>query len=249
MSSHSRRAPAPSRRALPLVLTLLLIASAAANLVLAVRLFREDRAPAPPPEPTPELKPYAALGSFLAENNHIADLHWSPGQFDAFVHGVRSTYEGGGYPLDEDARALRDDINRRVQTMIEAERPDPVEDYFRMLREKEGVKKTASGLHYRITNEGTGRAPTMKDTVVVSWAARLPDGTSLDQLSQARERVRVSDLQPGLAEGVQLLTPGGKALIYVPPKLSFGDGPWPKGIPEGAPIAFFLELHEVVPAE
>lgn len=56
----------------------------------------------------------------------------------------------------------------------------------------------------------------------------------------------VTDLLPGLAEGVQLLKPGGKALVYLPPQLSFGTGDWPDKVPRGMPLAFFLELHEVV---
>ena len=108
---------------------------------------------------TRELAPYAALGSFMAENNRIPDLKWNAAQFGAFQEGFRSSYEGRGLPLDEPAVKLRDEISRRVQAMTEAERPDPAKDYFRFLREKEGVKVTPSGLHYRITEEGTGNPP------------------------------------------------------------------------------------------
>src|SRR6185503_13551240 len=72
-----------------------------------------------------ELAPYAALGSFMAENNRVPDLKWSPAQFAAFQEGFRSSYEGRGLPLDEPAAKLRDEISRRVQAMAEAERPDP----------------------------------------------------------------------------------------------------------------------------
>ena len=36
------------------------------------------------------------------------------------------------------------------------------------------------------------------------------------------------------------------SLPDLPPALSFGSGPWPDGVPAGAPTVFFLELHEVV---
>lgn len=202
--------------------------------------------PAAPARPR-ELAPYAALGSFMAENNRIADLKWTPEQFAAFQDGFRASFEGRGLPLDEPAAKLRDEISARVQGMIEAERPDPVRDYFRFLREKENVKETASGLHHRVTEEGTGEPPRAGDTVVISYAAGLPDGQSLPALSGTRVRVAVRDLLPGLAEGVQLLRVGGKGLIYVPPALSFKAADWPPQLPREAPLVFFVELHDVIP--
>jgi FKBP-type peptidyl-prolyl cis-trans isomerase FkpA/FKBP-type peptidyl-prolyl cis-trans isomerase FklB len=197
---------------------------------------------------TRELAPYAALGSFMAENNRIPDLKWSAAQFAAFQDGFRSSYEGRGLPLDEAATKLRDEINRRVQAMTEAERPDPVKDYFRFLREKEGVKETASGLHFRITEEGSGTPPKPGDTVVISYAAGLPEGKSLPALSRSRAKVVVRDLLPGLEEGVQLLKVGGKGLIYVPATLSFKEADWPPQLPPGVPLVFFVEMHDIIPA-
>jgi FKBP-type peptidyl-prolyl cis-trans isomerase FkpA/FKBP-type peptidyl-prolyl cis-trans isomerase FklB len=202
-------------------------------------------APARPVSPAPDVAPYAALGTFVAENNRIPDLHWTPAQFEAFISGERASYEGRGYAMDDDAKKLRDDINSRVQKLLEKERPDPVQDYFRDLREKEHVLSTASGLHYRITDEGTGSTPTATSRVLISYAARLPSGESVPALSRNRVSTSVADLLPGLREGVQLFRPGGKGLVYVPAKLSFGDGEWPAEVPRGAPIIFYLELHDV----
>ena len=44
-------------------------------------------------------------------------------------------------------------------------------------------------------------------------------------------KIVVQDLMPGLAEGVQLLQVGGKALFYVPPALAFPEDKWPADIP------------------
>lgn len=251
--------PLPSRS--PWMIVALL--SLAANAGLVFWHFRgatktasagaEPTAAAPAPAPaapiwTRELAPYAALGSFMAENNRIPDLQWSTAQFAAFQEGFRSSYEGRGVPLDEAAAKLRDEISQRVQAMVDAEQPDPVKDYFRFLREKEGVKETPSGLHYRITEVGTGDTPKVTDTVVMSYAAGLPDGKSVAGLSRSRVKVTVHDLLPGLAEGVQRLKVGGKGLIYVPPALSFKDTDWPEHLPREAPLVFFVELHDISPA-
>lgn len=249
----TKPAPAPPPR-LPRFLAVLLALSLAANLALALFAWRSRSVPARPAAEAPagegqapprELLPYAALGSYTAENNRIRDLKWSEAQFQAFVHGLRASYEGRGYPLDEDARQLRDAISERVRAMLAREQPDAVSEYFRVLREREHVQATPSGLHFRHTLEGNGRQPAAGDTVVISFGARTPDGRPLPELTRARVTVRVGDLLPGLAEGVRLLKVGGKALVYVPPSLSFGGGEWPAGVARGAPIVFFLELHEI----
>jgi FKBP-type peptidyl-prolyl cis-trans isomerase len=195
-----------------------------------------------------ELKRYASLGSYVAENNRIADLGWTETQFAAFLDGIRASYEGRGLPLDDDAKRLRDSISERVRKMLAAEQPNPQEDYFRTLREKEGVLRTPSGLHYRVTEPGTGPNARATDTVVISFAASLPDGRKLPAFGRARTKLAVRDLLPGLAEGVQLLNVGAKALVYVPPELAFPESAWPADIPHGMPIVFFLELHDIVGA-
>jgi FKBP-type peptidyl-prolyl cis-trans isomerase len=109
----------------------------------------------------------------MAENNRIPDLQWDAAQFAAFQEGFRASYEGRGLPLDEAATRLRDEINQRVQKMVETGRPDPMKDYFRFLREKEGVKQTPSGQHYRNTEEGAGNTPKAGDTVAICCPVSL----------------------------------------------------------------------------
>lgn len=200
-------------------------------------------------DPVPnELLAYAGLGTYVAATNRIPDLGWSEGQMNAFVEGLRACYAGRPYPFDDAARSLRASINEKVQAMqgAAASGSDPIEDYFTMLRESEGVQRTASNLHYRMTIDGDGDTPTPDDTVVLSYAARLPGGERVPSLSRERLRVRVGDLLPGLREGLGLMKAGGKGLLYLPPSLSFGQGDWPAEVPAGTPIAFFVELHEVV---
>ncbi|MBE2214253.1 MAG: FKBP-type peptidyl-prolyl cis-trans isomerase [Opitutaceae bacterium] len=195
-----------------------------------------------------ELRPYAALGTHMAENNRIADLGWSAPQFDAFLDGMRSSYSGRGVPLDDDARRLRDETSARVRKMLAQENPDPVETYFNTLRATEGVTRTDSGLHYRITEPGEGDLARPEDTVVFTVTVRLPDGTFVPEMNLVRSRSAVRDLLPGLAEGIQLLPVGAKALLYLPPKLAFGAHP-PASVPAGSPIICFVELHDIIPPE
>lgn len=199
--------------------------------------------------PPGALNAYAALGSYVAASNRIPDLAWTAAQFDAFAAGLRSCYEGRPVPFNDDAQRLRDDINTRVQSILNASGSgdDPLALYFAKLRNEEHVTRTASGLHYRLTEEGFGASPTAGDTVLISYAGRLPGGEAVKSLQATRITVKLADVLPGLREGLGLMQPAGKALLYLPPDLSFGQGSWPADIPRGAPVILFVELHAVNP--
>ena len=253
--------PKPPVPSLTGIWRILAIVSLMLNAAMAVWLWRAARpaaavrtsesvtppvaATSTPAKRVNRASPYGALGSYMAENNRIPDLQWTEQQFAEFQEGFRASYEGRGLPLDEDARKLRDNISERVQQMLAVEQPNPLQEYFTTLREKEGVKRTSSDLHYRITEEGFGARPKADDSVLLSFAARLPDGRELSSLTRARVKMPVRDLLPGLAEAVQLLQEGGKALIYLPPPLAFTEENWPPQVPRGMPIGFFIELHGI----
>lgn len=106
--------------------------------------------------------------------------------------------------------------------------------------------ETASGLKYRVIQEGTGRSPKATDVVVVHYEGILPDGTVFDS-SYAREVPTAFPLNlviQGWTEGLQLMKEGAKYEFYIPSKLAYGE----KG---GGPIApnqdliFVVELLEV----
>jgi hypothetical protein len=94
---------------------------------------------------------------------------------------------------------------------------------------------------------GTAR-PGPDDTVVVTYEVVAADmQTELPRLGAKARRVRVSELPPGLAEGVQMLAADGTAMLVVPPDLAFADDAWPADVPR-APLIFTVKLHEIIAA-
>lgn len=111
-------------------------------------------------------------------------------------------------------------------------------------------EQTASGLQYRIIEEGTRPRPQPGDTVRVHYTGRLEDGTVFDS-SEGREPIEfplgVGYVIPGWDEGIALLPEGSKAELVIPPDLGYG----PQGsqsIPPNATLIFDVELVEVIPA-
>ena len=86
---------------------------------------------------------------------------------------------------------------------------------------KDGVKKTASGLLYRVEKAGSGDPIKATDTVKVHYTGKLPDGTVFDS---SRERgtpaeFPLNQVIKGWTEGLQLVKKGGKIELVLPAEL------------------------------
>jgi FKBP-type peptidyl-prolyl cis-trans isomerase len=219
-------------------------------------------APAPKAVPPIPLSAFAAIGSSFALDNHLTELGWSDAEVSAFIDGIRAAFKGKAYPFDEAARQASAEMGRRLQEMQAPGHPPSVspapvsqasfspaqvKQYMKDISKRLALEETESGLCYAIQTPGKGSRPGPNDTVIMSCAALAADGsTKLPQLSTERARIKVSDLLPGIAEGIQLTANTGQAYLVVPPALSFGQGEWPEGVARGSPIIFLITLHEVV---
>ena len=86
---------------------------------------------------------------------------------------------------------------------------------------KENVDTTASGLQYTIEAEGAAEKIAPQDTVWVNYKGTLLDGTVFDEndstMFVANRVIR------GWTEGLGLLGEGGKATLYIPSDLAYGE--------------------------
>jgi FKBP-type peptidyl-prolyl cis-trans isomerase len=111
-------------------------------------------------------------------------------------------------------------------------------------RKKPGVIETSSGLQYEVVTPGAGAAPGPNDMVLVHYEGRLPDGTIFDS-SYARGQPAVfgvSDVIPGWSEALQLMKPGSKFRLTIPPGLAYGATGAGGVIPPNAVLTFDVEL-------
>ncbi len=104
------------------------------------------------------------------------------------------------------------------------------------------AQSTPSGLHYIITEPGTGGHPNISSTVTVNYTGKiLKNGDVFDQTNGTPRTFPLADLIEGWQEGIPLLRKGGKGTFLVPSAL--GYGPYGKGdIPANAPLIFDIEL-------
>ena len=134
---------------------------------------------------------------------------------------------------------------------------------------KPTATKTASGLQYVITEKGTGKKPEKGAAVFINYAGYLEDGSLFDSCMEnvAKEygkfdqnratangyqpmQAKAGEYQfiPGFVEGLNALSFGEKATIFIPSNLGYGERGAGGVIPPNANIIFEVEFLEAAPA-
>lgn len=109
-----------------------------------------------------------------------------------------------------------------------------------------GAVKTSSGLIYLPLREGQGNSPVGSDSVKLHYRSTLVDGKEMDSSYKRGkpDEAPLNEFLQCLTEGVQMMSPGGKARLVCPPEAGFGK----EGsgiIPPDATLVFDVELLEV----
>jgi FKBP-type peptidyl-prolyl cis-trans isomerase FkpA len=107
------------------------------------------------------------------------------------------------------------------------------------------LQKTASGLEYVIIEQGTGAPIKDGDNVPTNYYGVLKaNGTMFDNSFDrgGAAPFQVGALVPGFNEGMKLLNKGGKAILFIPFSLAYGEaenGP----IPAKSDLVFYIGLE------
>merc|ERR1712048_567880 len=121
---------------------------------------------------------------------------------------------------------------------------------------KDRVVTLASGLQYKVLNEGRGMEhPTVSTPCECHYAGRLLDGTEFDSSYARGEPTAFAPNQviKGWTEAMQLMVQGDKWEMYIPYELAYGERGSPPKIPGCACLIFVMEIikikGETVPAK
>jgi FKBP-type peptidyl-prolyl cis-trans isomerase FkpA len=111
-----------------------------------------------------------------------------------------------------------------------------------------GYQKTESGLYYVVTSAGEGEALVAGKKVGVHYLGKLLDGNKFDSSYDRGQPLEFSynagQMIKGFDEGVGFLKKGGKAVLYIPSHLAYGE----RGagtIPPFSVLIFEIELVTV----
>ena len=113
-------------------------------------------------------------------------------------------------------------INSRKQ--IEQKKRDDGKAFMLANQTRQGVKTMPSGLQYKVLKKGDGMKPGIDDYVTFNYRAKTLDGREYDSSSKKGGPVtyRSNGVLPGFTEGIQMMSPGAKWELYLPPEQAYG---------------------------
>ena len=137
--------------------------------------------------------------------------------------------------------------------------------------QKKATQKTASGLQYAIYEKGKGKKPANGSTVYVHYAGFFESGELFDsskedvskafgKFDQNRADAKAytpfpfqygnkTGLIPGFLEGLEKLSFGDKAILFIPSQLGYGEAGAGGVIPPNSNLIFEIELLEELPKQ
>lgn len=132
---------------------------------------------------------------------------------------------------------------------------------------KAEARELPSGLRIAVTEEGNGETPTSEDIVLVNYAGFLANGKIFDtNIEETAREMGVfnqsrkdqdgynpipmpyspdAQMIPGFKEGVQTLSVGDKATLFIPAHLGYGERGAGQVIPPNSDLIFEVELVSI----
>ncbi|MGM9764466.1 MAG: FKBP-type peptidyl-prolyl cis-trans isomerase [Candidatus Cryptobacteroides sp.] len=193
------------------------------------------------------------FGSFIKGNNfaeNLSELNMAQikkGMVD-FMKAEGTPYDPTfGEQFDIDLNAMNEAFNNYLQTrsaykaaVNEAEGLA----FLSKMENKAGVTKTESGLLVKVLEEGAETKVGEKDTVIVNYKGTLVDGTQFD--ANDSTKFVANQVIKGWTEGLSFLGEGGKAELYIPYELGYGER-GTRGIAPKSTLVFEVEVLEIKP--
>ena len=176
--------------------------------------------------------------------------------YDAFMRGFRDSMENAEtlYTLEEAFESVntaflaveeRFNEQRRLEGEINLASG---EAFLAENAQRPGIEITESGLQFEMISEGNGEIPGPADTVLVHYTGTTINGFVFDSSYEREEPLEVPLFMviPGWSEGLRMMKEGGRAKLYIPPDLAYGEGGAGGFIGPNEVIIFEVELLSIL---
>ena len=193
---------------------------------------------------TVEQKASYAIGQHVGKGIKNQGFDIDP---DIVAMSIRDVLDGNESKLSqEEMQKVIRELRTKARKVKEVERQANKEKGDKFLadnKSKEGVKVTQSGLQYKVLSPGKGKPPTDKQWVKVNYKGTLIDGTEFDSSYKRNKPAEfpVRGVIKGWTEALQMMKPGAKWKLFIPPDLAYGPRDRPN-IPGNSTLLFEVEL-------
>lgn len=171
--------------------------------------------------------------------------------YSDFARGFKDAIEGNLTLSEDEALSIANAAYRAALDKKSEESRAKEAAFLAENAQKDGVIATESGLQYRVIQEGTGPMPLATDMVRAHYKGSLLDGTVFDSSYEDGEPVEfsLSDVIDGWAEGLQLISVGGKYELFIPSDLAYGADGAGSIIPPYSTLIFEVELIAILESD
>jgi FKBP-type peptidyl-prolyl cis-trans isomerase len=177
----------------------------------------------------------------MGEQLHAAGMSSDTLSVDRIAQGIRDALTGKAKMTEADQQNIRTAITAAQASVVEKNH-SAADAFLAENAKKPDVKTTASGLQYKVIAPGSGAPPKVSDEVLVNYKGSLLDGSVFDQSHGQPVPIPLGNVIPGWTEALQLMKPGAKYQLFIPPKLAYGDRSPTPAIPPGSLLVFDVEL-------
>jgi FKBP-type peptidyl-prolyl cis-trans isomerase len=217
-------------------------------------------APAPAAPKFTEAQLMETYGFIAGMRLGLAELELTPEQVDAVSRGLAHAARGekASPEMQASVGQLQEFMSKKQQAFMAKVRNHNLAEsnaFFARLDADKNVQKLPDGLRYEVIRAGTGASPKTGQIAKIHYKGTFISGQEFDNDAQhgpaaelpvqiATQENQGQGVIPGMAEGLQKMSVGGKYKLYIPPHLAYGDE-GTQGIAPASTLVFEIEVLEV----
>jgi FKBP-type peptidyl-prolyl cis-trans isomerase len=183
-------------------------------------------------------------------------LEFTPANKEAMVRGINLALNGKELPYDPQQIQvqLQEFMRAKQEAFMTKLRMKNMSDniaFFTKLKENKNIVELPDGLRYEVLKPATAAAAKPGQIATIHYTGSLISGQVFDSSVERGQPVDLpvvtggpttpNGVIPGMFEGLQKIGVGGKAKLYIPPSLAYGDE-GNQNIPPGAALVFEIEV-------
>jgi FKBP-type peptidyl-prolyl cis-trans isomerase FklB len=190
----------------------------------------------------------ANVGQNVKSNNLDIDA-------EIFARAIKDALTGSKPLLsDEEMKTALQDFQQKMRQKqlaalqeLGAKNKKDGEAFLAANKKKQGVVTLPSGLQYKIIKAGTGKKPTVNDTVVAHYTGTLINGKEFDSSVRRGEPATfpLGGVVKGWQEVLPLMQTGSKWQVFIPANLAYGETGAGQAIGPNETLVFEIELISI----
>jgi FKBP-type peptidyl-prolyl cis-trans isomerase FkpA len=206
------------------------------------------------------------LGVDIASGTENAPFEIKP---KSFMNAIKDVHNKTQIMTDEEAEEY---FTNYFTVVLPAENARLSKEWLAGIEKEDGVKKTESGILYKIIEEGDMSAKAVNDTDVVkvlytgkTRKDKVFDSNRWNDMPEQRKKMietyqpdqacdnpiefPLNRVIPGWTEGMKLVGKGGRIILWIPSELAYGENGAGQDIGANEALCFDVELLDVTAAE